>query len=215
MMDTARYIALEGPIGVGKTSLATLLAEELHGVTIFEEVENNPFLPKFYKDIKKYAFQTQLFFLLSRFQQQKELNQHDLFKSTVISDYIFAKDKIFAYLNLDEDELGLYEETYRLLDARIPKPDLVIYLQASCEALLERIEKRNNDYEQTITKDYLQRLVESYDKYFFYYNDTPLLVVNTTEIDFVTNPSDLSNLIKEIKSIRGGCHHYIPLGSAE
>ena len=212
-MDIARYIALEGPIGVGKTSLTKLLAEELDGATLLEEVDTNPFLPKFYKDIKKYAFQTQLFFLLSRYQQQKEITQQDLFTRAVVSDYIFAKDKIFAYLNLDEDELGLYEQTFRLLDAQIPKPDLVIYLEASCEVLLDRIETRNNAYESTITVDYLQALVEAYNKYFFYYNDTPLLVVNTSEIDFVNNPSDLENLVKEIKSIRGGVHHYIPLGS--
>ncbi len=214
-MDRARYIALEGPIGVGKTSLTKLLAEELGGVTQLEEVDDNPFLQKFYKDTKKYAFQTQIFFLLSRFQQQKELNQQDLFQKTVVSDYIFAKDKIFAYLNLDEDELGLYEQTFRLLDERIPKPDLVIYLQASCDVLLSRIEKRNNDYERSITKEYLKALVEAYDKYFFYYGDTPLLVVNTSEIDFVNNPLDLANLVKEIKSIRGGTQHYIPLGSGK
>ncbi len=212
-MDSARYIALEGPIGVGKTSLTKLLADELDGTTLLEEVDNNPFLPKFYQDVKKFAFQTQLFFLLSRYQQQKEIAQHDLFTRAIVSDYIFAKDKIFAYLNLDEDELGLYEQTFRLLDARIPKPDLVIYLEASSDVLLERIEKRNNDYESTITTEYLQDLVEAYNKYFFYYNDTPLLVVNTSEIDFVNNPSDLENLVKEIKSIRGGVHHYIPLGS--
>ncbi len=213
-MDRARYIAVEGPIGVGKTSFTKLLAEELEGTTLLEEVDNNPFLPKFYRDVKKYAFQTQLFFLLSRYQQQKEMTQQDLFQKTVVSDYIFAKDKIFAYLNLDEDELGLYEQTFRLLDARIPKPDLVIYLSATCETLFERIEKRNHEYEQNISSEYLEKLVDAYNKYFFYYNDTALLVVNTTEIDFVNNPSDLSNLIKEIESIRGGTHHYIPLGSA-
>ena len=212
-MDSARYIALEGPIGVGKTSLTKLLADELDGTTLLEEVDNNPFLPKFYKDVKKYAFQTQLFFLLSRYQQQKEMAQDDLFTRAVVSDYIFAKDKIFAYLNLDEDELGLYEQTFRLLDARIPKPDLVIYLEATSDVLLDRIEKRNKHYESTITTEYLQDLVEAYNKYFFYYNDTPLLVVNTSEIDFVNNPLDLENLVREIKSIRGGVHHYIPLGS--
>ncbi len=212
-METARYIAVEGPIGVGKSSLTELLAKELGGRTLKEEVEENPFLSKFYGDIKKHAFQTQLFFLLSRYQQQLELNQGELFSTSVVSDYLFAKDRIFAYLNLDENELGLYEQVYRLLDQQIPKPDLVIYLQASGDVLRERIIKRNNDYEQAIDDGYMVRLVDAYNKYFFYYTDTPLLVVNTSQIDFVENPADLSNLVKEIKSIKGGVQHYIPLGS--
>jgi deoxyadenosine/deoxycytidine kinase len=212
-MDKARYIAVEGPIGVGKTSLVKFLAEELGGSTLLEDVAGNPFLANFYADQKKYALQTQLFFLLSRYQQQTELAQCDLFSKSVVSDYLFAKDRIFAYLNLDENELSLYEQVFRLLDARTPKPDLVIYLQASNEVLNERISKRDNVYEKGIQEDYLTRLVEAYNKYFFYYNDTPLLVVNTSEIDFVANPADLSNLVQEIKSIRGGTQHYIPLGS--
>jgi deoxyadenosine/deoxycytidine kinase len=212
-MNRARYIAVEGPIGVGKTTLAELLAEEMNGKTLVEEVEANPFLPKFYKDRKEYAFQVQLFFLLSRYQQQKELSQVDLFSTSVVSDYLFSKDRIFAYLNLDGNELGLYEQVYRLLDARIPKPDLVIYLQASSEVLMERILRRNKDFERDIEEEYLEKVVDAYNKFFFYYNDTPLLVVNTTEIDFVKEPSDLSNLVKEIRSIKGGTQHYIPLGS--
>ncbi|MDO8425914.1 MAG: deoxynucleoside kinase [Deltaproteobacteria bacterium] len=212
-MEKSRYIAIEGPIGVGKSSLAELLANELNGRTLIEEVDANPFLPKFYVDIKKYALQTQLFFLLSRYQQQKEMFQQELFNSTVISDYLFAKDRIFAYLNLDENELSLYEQVYRLLDTRIPKPDLVIYLQASTEVLLERIGRRNKDYEKGVKEEYLEKLIDAYNRYFFYYNDTPLLVVNTTEIDFVNNPADLTNLVKEIKHMRGGSQHYIPLSS--
>ncbi len=212
-MEKSRYIAIEGPIGVGKSSLAELLANELNGRTLIEEVDANPFLPKFYADIKKYALQTQLFFLLSRYQQQKEMFQQELFNSTVISDYLFAKDRIFAYLNLDENELSLYEQVYRLLDTRIPKPDLVIYLQASTEVLLERIGRRNKDYEKGVKEEYLEKLIDAYNRYFFYYNDTPLLVVNTTEIDFVNNPADLTNLVKEIKHMRGGSQHYIPLSS--
>ncbi|MBI5493256.1 MAG: deoxynucleoside kinase [Deltaproteobacteria bacterium] len=214
-MEKSRYIAIEGPIGVGKSSLAELLANELNGRTLIEEVDANPFLPNFYADIKKFAFQTQLFFLLSRYQQQKEMFQQELFNSTVISDYFFAKDRIFAYLNLDENELSLYEQVYRLLDTRIPKPDLVIYLQASTEVLLERIGRRNKDYEKGVKEEYLEKLIDAYNRYFFYYNDTPLLVVNTTEIDFVNNPADLSNLVKEIKTMRGGSQHYIPLSSGQ
>jgi deoxyadenosine/deoxycytidine kinase len=200
-MESAMYIAVEGPIGVGKTTLAELLAGKLNGKTLVEEVEANPFLPNFYRDRNKYAFQAQLFFLLSRYQQQKELAQTELFSATLIADY------------LDENELGLYEQVFRLLDARIPRPDLVIYLQASSEVLKERILKRNKDYERNIEEEYLEDLVEAYNKFFFYYNDTPLLVVNTTEIDFVKQPADLSNLVKEIRSIKGGTQHYIPLGS--
>lgn len=212
-MDKARYIAVEGPIGVGKSSLATLLAEELGATTLLEEAESNPFLPKFYEDARKHAFQAQVFFLLSRYQQQQELNQFDLFKASVVSDYLFAKDKIFAYLNLDENELSLYEQVFKLMDDRIAKPDLVIFLQASSEVLIDRIGKRNHVYEQEMSADYLERLVAEYNKYFFYYNESPLLVVNTSEIDFVENPLDLSNLVKEIKSFKGGTQHYIPLGS--
>lgn len=209
-MENLRYIAIEGPIGVGKTSLTEMLAKEFSGRILTEEVDSNPFLAKFYEDTRKYALQTQLFFLLSRYQQQKFMFQQELFNSSIVSDYLFAKDKIFAYLNLDENELSLYEQVFRLLDMRIPKPDLVIYLQASTEVLLDRIRKRNKDYEQNIKEDYLERLVEAYNRYFFYYNETPLLVVNTTDIDFVENPPDLVDLVREIKAMKGGAHHYIP-----
>lgn len=212
-MENARYIAIEGPIGVGKSSLAELLAKELNGRPLIEAVEANPFLPKFYGDIKKFAFQTQLFFLISRYQQQKDVFQQELFSSTVVSDYMFAKDRIFAYLNLDENELQLYEQVYRLLDTRIPKPDLVVYLQASTEVLLERIGIRNKDYEKDVKAEYLEKLVDAYNRYFFYYNDTPLLVVNTSEIDFVKDTGDLAGLIKEIKGMKGGSQHYRPLAS--
>ncbi|MBI3755423.1 MAG: deoxynucleoside kinase [Deltaproteobacteria bacterium] len=210
-MEKARYIALEGPIGVGKTSLTQLLAEEFKGSLLLEEVDDNPFLGSFYKDRQKYAFQTQLFFLLSRYKQQKDLGQQELFNSTVVADYLFAKDKIFAYLNLDENELALYEQIYRLLDARIPKPDLVIYLQASTEVLIERIKKRNKVYEKDIEEDYIEKLVDSYNRYFFYYTDTPLLVVSTSDIDFIDSPDDLANVINEIRSIKGGVQHYVPV----
>ncbi|MCL4874472.1 deoxynucleoside kinase [bacterium] len=212
-MEKSQYVAIEGPIGVGKSSLAELLAKELGGRTLLEAVDDNPFLPRFYADIKKYAFQTQLFFLLSRYQQQKEMFQQDLFKTSVVADYLFAKDRIFAYLNLDENELCLYEQVYRLLDTRIPKPDLVIYLQASTGVLLERIAGRGIDYEKQVKEEYLEKLVDAYNRYFFYYSDTPLLVVNTTDIDFVNNPADLASLVKEIRSIKGGSQHYIPVAS--
>lgn len=210
-MEKARYIALEGPIGVGKTSLAEFLSKEFNGRVLLEEIDTNPFINSFYKDRKKYAFQTQLFFLLSRYKQQKDLEQQELFNSTVISDYFFAKDRIFAYLNLDENELVLYEQVYKLLDTRIPKPDLIIYLQARTDVLIERIKKRNKDYETNIEEDYIERVVDTYNKYFFYYTDTPLLVVNTSDIDFVNSPDDLANMVREIRSIKGGVQHYIPV----
>lgn len=213
MESISRYIAVEGPIGVGKSTLATLLSRELNGGTLLEEVEENPFMHKFYSDIKNYAFQTQLFFLLSRYKQQQQLSQCDLFSMTVISDYLFAKDRIFAFLNLSENEIVLYEQIYKLLNARIAKPNLVIYLQASSDTLTERIEKRNLTFEKDIASDYLEKVVDAYNKYFFYYNETPLLVVNTEEVDFENNPRDLNNLVREIMSVRGGTQHYIPLGS--
>ena len=214
-MENLKYIAIEGPIGVGKTSLARLLAEEFGGRTLLEEVESNPFLPRFYAEPKKYAFQTQLFFLLCRYQQQKEMVQQELFDSVVVSDYLFAKDRIFAYLNLDENELGLYEQVYRLLDTRIPKPDLVIYLQASTEVLFDRIEKRAIEYESTLSREYLERLVDAYNRYFFYYNETPLLTVNTSNIDFVESKEDLTDLVREIREMKGGSQHYIPVSGRE
>lgn len=212
-MERIRYIAVEGPIGVGKTTLVDILAKELSGKTLLEEVEENPFLPKFYENRKKFAFQTQLFFLISRYNQQSQMSQGELFNSTIVSDYIFSKDKIFAYLNLDDNELTLYEQIYRLFDARIVKPDLVIYLQASPETLLERVRIRNKDYEKLIEENYLEDLLDAYNKFFFYYNETPLLTIDTTKIDFVESPEDLDNLIKEVKSFKGGTQHYIPLGS--
>ncbi|MFQ5427839.1 MAG: deoxynucleoside kinase [Thermodesulfobacteriota bacterium] len=212
-MENIRYIAIEGPIGVGKTSLAARLADEFGGTTMIEEVEANPFLPKFYGDLKKHAFQTQVFFLLSRYQQQKEMLQQDLFGSVVVADYLFAKDRIFAYLNLDENELTLYEQVYRLLDTSILKPDLVIYLQASTEVLIERIDKRALEFESGIDEAYLERLVDAYNRYFFHYTDTPLLSVNTSGIDFVENSSDFTDLVREIKAMKGGSQHYIPVTS--
>lgn len=210
-MENARYIAVEGPIGVGKTSLAGLLVKEFNGRHILEDVDSNPFIRTFYKDRKKFAFQTQLFFLLSRYQQQRDLSQHGLFNQVTITDYIFAKDRIFASLNLDENEFSLYEQVYKLLDARLARPDLVIFLQARTDILIERIKRRNKEYEKGIEETYLEELCDAYNNFFFYYTETPLLVVNTSDIDFVNSPNDLSNLVKEIRSIRGVVHHYIPV----
>ena len=212
-MEGAKYIAIEGPIGVGKTSLAELLSKTLDGRIICEQVDENPFLGDFYENRKKYSFQTQLFFLLSRYRQQEELSQCDLFSRTIISDYIFAKDRIFAYINLDDNEIELYEQVYKLLNARLPKPDLVIFLQAKSEVLKERVRIRNREYEKKIDYEYFETLSQAYNEFFFHYNETPLLVINSTDIDFVNNKQDLELLLKEIKEMKGGVKHFVPLGS--
>jgi deoxyguanosine kinase len=213
MEEEKRYIAVEGPIGVGKTSLAKRLSEELGGELLLERIEDNPFLEKFYRDKKRYAFQTQIFFLLTRYQQQKDLNQLDLFQRMIISDHLFDRDRIFAHINLDKDELRLYDLLYTLLEARITRPDLVILLQARPEILKERIRARGVRSERNITIDYLEEVAEAYRDYFFYYNNSPLLVVDATEIDFVQKREDFEDLVKEIKRTRKGTWYYKPLGS--
>jgi deoxyadenosine/deoxycytidine kinase len=212
-MAKAKYIVVEGPIGVGKTSLAKILANEFQARTIFERVEDNPFLPKFYKSRETYAFQNQTFFLLNRYQQQMELAQQDLFTQGTVSDYLFAKDQIFATLTLSAEELNLYQQIYSLLNTRVAKPDLVVYLQARPEVLYKRVKKRDKKYERSVTFEYLTEVAQAYNQYFFHYDETPLLVVNTSEIDFVSSSKDLADLIKEINNMGAGTQHYIPLGS--
>lgn len=212
-MTKKKYIVVEGPIGVGKTSLAKLLATEFQARCVFEKVEDNPFLPKFYEDRETYAFQNQLFFLLSRYQQQRELSQQELFNQNAVADYLFAKDKIFAALTLSSEELNLYQQIYQLLDTRVPKPDLVVYLQARPDVLYKRIKKRDKSYERSVTPEYLEEVAQAYNRFFFHYDESPLLVVNTSEIDFVASSKDLADLIKEINNMGSGTQHYIPLGS--
>jgi deoxyguanosine kinase len=207
------YIAVEGPLGVGKTSLALLLAERIHGRTILEDAEDNPFLASFYKDPRRFAFQTQLFFILRRFQRQEEINQIDLFKRVVVSDFLFDKDRIFARLNLDDREFGLYQQVFNLLKVKSAKPDLVIFLQARTDVLKERIRKRNRDYEKPVALSYLDQINQAFNEFFFHYNETPLLVINASEIDFVNVPSDLDNLILEIEKMEKGTKYYVPLGT--
>lgn len=212
-MATPRYIAVDGPIGVGKTSLARLLAEEFHARAVLEPVEENPFLKRFYNDPHSWAFQTQLFFLLSRYRQQRNLVQAELFHHGIVCDYLFAKDRIFAHLNLRGEELALYEQLYRLLDSRLPKPDLVVYLQARPEILMERLRKRDRDYERHIPREYIEALSAAYREYFFYYEETPLLVADVSQVDFVARAEQFHDLVREIRSVRKGVQHYIPLGS--
>ena len=208
-----QYIVIEGPIGVGKTSLTRLVAKEFNARLILEKPEENPFLPQFYRDRKKYAFQTQISFLLNRFQQQREIAQFDLFNQITLSDYLFAKDRIFASMNLDDHELALYDQIYSLLNGQIPTPDLVIFLQAKPEVLHHRIKSRNTAYEKDVDLEYLKTLTEAYNYYFFHYDQGPLLVVDTSEIDFVNRKEDFNQLIREIKQMKKGAWYFIPMKS--
>ncbi len=206
------YITIEGVIGAGKTSLAKTLAEKMDAQLILEGTEENPFLPDFYKDKRRYAFQTQLFFLLSRHKQQQELFATDLFHKKVISDYFFDKDRIFASVTLDQREFYLYEKLISVIEKDIPPPDLVIYLQTSSEVLLKRIKERDRPYEKNIDLDYIKALNEAYNYYFFHYTKTPLLVVNTDRIDFVHNQKDLADLLALLKTPLSGTKYYVPIG---
>jgi deoxyguanosine kinase len=204
------YIAIEGVIGAGKTSLARLLAERMNANLVFEASEENPYLEDFYRDPRRFAFQLQLFFLITRYRQLLNIPQRDLFHSHLIADYLFAKDKIFAYLNLERRDLILYEKVATLMEKELPKPDLAIYLQSSTERLIEHIRQRNRKYERNISPDYIRQLNEAYNSYFFHYRETPLLVVNTSEIDFVRNAEDLEDLIRQIENPPVGVKYYVP-----
>ncbi len=205
-----RYIVVEGPIGAGKTSLARRLADSFKAKLVLEPVAENPFLEQFYKDRRKYAFQTQLYFLTARYQQQQELAQPDLFAKAAVGDYLFAKDRIFAYLNLDDTELAMYEKVYKMVESTVPRPDLVVYLQAEVEVLRERIKRRGRGAERWLEPRYLDELVQAYNTYFFHYAESPLLVVNTTDTDFVNNPDDYADLLREVRAMGRGTQYYVP-----
>jgi len=209
-----RYIAIEGVIGVGKTSLARLLAERLNARLLLEEPESNPFLEDFYKDPRRYAFQTQMFFLVSRYQELKEMRQPDLFHDAVVSDYLFQKDRIFANINLSDRELRLYDKVAPLLEQEIPAPDLVVYLQSSPEVIRSRIQQRGRHYEKSMDPNYTATLAEAYNYFFFHYREAPLLVVNTNEMNFVDRRADLEELVARIESHREGVAYLSPSGSA-
>lgn len=204
------YITVEGPIGVGKTSLARMLSEKLGARLVLDESGTNPFVARFYEDPDKYAFPAQLYFMLIRYRQQRELVQQELFKQSTVSDYLFSKDRIFAILNLSPDELVLYDQVYRLLDSQMAKPDLVVYMWARAEVLVERLRKRNRDFERHISIEYLERVASAYRDFFFYYEETPLLVVDTSGMDFVEHPEDLEELMREIDRTHTGVQHYVP-----
>ncbi|MGD8979699.1 MAG: deoxynucleoside kinase [candidate division WOR-3 bacterium] len=201
-MRELRFIAIEGVIGAGKTSLSKVLSNKMHAGTILEEFEENPFLAKFYADPKKYAFHTQIYFLMSRYRKQREIAQIDLFNSRVITDYLFVKDRIFAEVNLSEEEFALYDKIYSILAVDVPRPDLVIYLQAGPEALYKRIKQRGRPYEREIDFDYIERLSEAYNTFFFHYNSSPMLIVNIKGFDFLANPRDLDLLHSEIMNLK-------------
>jgi len=205
-----RYIVVEGVIGVGKTSLTKLLATRTSGRLNLEVVEENPFLSQFYQDRSAYAFQTQIFFLLSRYRQQQNLFQHDMFSSTLISDYLFAKDRIFANLNLSDDELVLYNQLATILEQRVLKPDLVIYLQGRTSVLLQRIRWRGRAFEQDMDEGYLNALNAAYSYFFHHYKDSPLLVVNTDNLDFVNVPGDFDLLFDQIGEKFNGTRYFAP-----
>lgn len=193
-----RHIAIEGVIGAGKTTLAQMLSDRLGARLVLERFEENPFLPKFYEDPEHYAFQTQIFFLLSRYKQQQDLFQADLFHDFLISDYIFEKDKIFAYLTLADEELKLYETLLTAIERNVPTPDLVVYLQCSVERLMDNIRHRARKMEENISEDYIRDLNEAYNYFFFRYKATPLLIVKATDIDFVGNRDDFEDLLEQI-----------------
>lgn len=194
------YIAIDGVIGVGKTTLTNMLVERFKGKAVYEVVEENPFLADFYEDPKRFAFQTQMFFLLSRYRQQHEIPQRELFHQLIVADYTFWKDKIFAYLNLEDRELFLYEKVVTLLEKDIPKPDLVVYLKSTPERLMQNIKKRGRSFERNISFDYIQSLNKAYNNFFNHYNETPLLIINTTTLDFVDDRNDFQGIVKLISS---------------
>jgi|TARA_B100001013_G_scaffold196036_1_gene118516 deoxyguanosine kinase len=205
------YIAIEGPIGVGKTSLAELLSKELGARLVLEDFEDNPFLPDFYNDPERFGFQTQLFFLLQRYRQQQDLRQVDMFQKLLITDYMFVKDRLFASLNLGDKEMHLYDTVASLLERNIIKPDLVIYLQADTDVLMKNIEKRGRNMERNVTWEYIDALNQVYTEYFFRYQDTPLVIINTNNIDFVENESDLKEVIDYIRQPVSGTKFFNPV----
>ena len=212
-MKIPYHIAVEGTIGVGKTSLAKILGERLEAKLILEEFEENPFLVDFYKDAERFAFQTQLFFLLSRYHQQQELQQTDLFTKALISDYMFVKDRLFAALNLNDKEMGLYNSVARILEKNVSFPDMVIFLQSDTDRLMQNIKKRGREYEKSIDWKYIDALNQIYNEFFFRYDKSPLLIINTNDIDFVHNKNDLEEIIEFIRTPGVGTRYFNPLKS--
>jgi deoxyadenosine/deoxycytidine kinase len=212
--STPRFIAVEGPIGVGKTSLARKLAESLSADLVLEEVYENPFLERFYREGRSAALPAQMYFLFARARQIEGLRQSDLFANVRVADYLFAKDRLFAELNLTQDELDLYDQVVATLKIDPPVPDLVIYLQSSVDALLERIARRGIPAERAIDRRYLERLNDTYARYFHAYDDGPLLIVNASQIDPISNGADYDQLFRQIEKTTGGRHFFNPAAAA-
>lgn len=205
-----QFVAIEGPIGVGKTTLAKRLAGTFNHEILLERAEQNPFLERFYRDMRQSALATQLFFLFQRAQQIQDLRQGDLFAPAHVTDFLIAKDRLFARLNLDADEFALYEKVYRQLTLDAPVPDLVIYLQAPTDVLLQRICQRGIGYEQSIEQSYLEKINAAYSEFFLYYDDAPLLIVNAAQIDFAHSERDFALLLDYIDTVRHGRHYFNP-----
>mgnify|MGYP000011631865 CR=1 FL=1 len=203
MLEKYRYIAVEGPIGAGKTSLARRIADHLRADLLLENAAENPFLPRFYQDPKRHALATQLFFLFQRSGQVQDLQQSDLFRHNTVADFLLDKDLLFARLNLDDDEFRLYQKIYNELQPKAPVPDLVIYLQARPAVLQARVLGRGIDYERNISADYLQRLADSYTRYFYNYDASPVFTVNCEHLNFVQSDADFELLMQQIKAMRG------------
>ena len=212
--DSSRYIVIEGPIGVGKTSLARKLAESLSADLLLEEVYENPFLERFYRDGQSAALPAQMYFLFARARQIEDLRQADMFANVRVSDYLFAKDQLFAELNLSVDELKLYEQVAETLNVAAPVPDLVIYLQSSVDALLERIARRGVGFERAIDRHYLEKVTDAYARFFHAYNEGPLLIVNASQIDPINNEADYEQLFQQIERTTGGRHFFNPVAAA-
>jgi deoxyguanosine kinase len=206
------YLAVDGPIGVGKTTLVEMLVRRFEGVKMLEDA-GNPFLDDFYKDRPGAAFQTELFFLLSRYKQQQEIVQRGLFDKLLIADYTFQRNRIFAYLNLSDDELMLFDKLYALLEPQVPVPDLVLYLVADKDTCMERIRKRARSFEKAISQEYISELIDAYNHYYYYYRRSPLLVVDTRHLDFTQRPEDFDELIKRLSKPAKGTEYFQPLGS--
>jgi deoxyguanosine kinase len=202
--DKYRYIVVEGPIGVGKTSLAIRLAERLGGQMLLEDPDANPFLPRFYRDMRRHAFATQMFFLFQRVAQVSELKQRELFERMTVSDFLLEKDPLFARLTLSDEEFNLYQRIYQHLAPQAPAPDLVIYLQAPVDALMDRVQRRGTSYERSISEEYLKRLADSYTEFFYQYDSAPLLIVNSTRLNFVDRAEDFALLLERVARMRGG-----------
>ena len=214
-MKIPYHIAIEGTIGVGKTSLSKILGERLEAKLVLEEFEENPFLVDFYKDSERFAFQTQLFFLLSRYRQQQQLQQTDLFTKTLISDYMFVKDRLFAALNLNDKEMSLYNAVARILEKNVTFPDMVIFLQSDTDRLMHNIKLRRREYEKLIDWKYIDALNQMYNEYFFKFDICPLLIINTNDIDFVKNKNDLEEIIEFIRTPGEGTRYFNPIKSIQ